>query len=106
MTKAELRQMLENKVEAKVGQGYEIPTYAMDVAATDRLKHDLKPHARPMDHDDQKERDWAEFLSQAEAGSYQPETRSLAHTPAVPDGKALPSTTSTGSVGLWKVRRH
>lgn len=56
MTKSDLRQMLEMKVEEKIGQGYEIPAYAMNVAATERLKHGLKAHFRPMDYDDQKER--------------------------------------------------
>lgn len=106
MTKSELRQMLEMKVEEKVGQGFEIPTYAMDVAATDRLKHGLKAHSRPMDYDDQKEREWMEFLRQVEIGIYKPESNPLAHAPAKPQEKDLLSMASSGSVGLWKVRRH
>lgn len=106
MTKAELRQLLQTKVEEMVEQGYEIPTYAMDLAATDRLKHGLKPHARPIDHDDQKEQEWAEFLSQAEAGTYQTNTRRLSHAPTKTHGKETASTAGTGSIGLWKVKRH
>lgn len=106
MDKAELRKMLDEQVAAKVGEGYTITTYAMDVASTDRVKRALGHHGHAPEHEDGAA-EWSSYLQDVEAGTYVPETtRQPANTKAE-KAPAQPSQEgSSGSVGLWKARRH
>lgn len=107
MNKAELSKMLEEKVREKVGAGYEIPTYAMDLASTDRLKRDMGNHGRSIHPPEHERSEWEEYLSQVEAGTYHPDQVRTAPKPAQ-ENSSPPAGESPacGSNGLWRVRRH
>jgi hypothetical protein len=107
MSKAELSMLLEQKVQDKIRDGYSITTYAMDAASRDRVKRSLKPLTHHVEHHDDTAEEWQEYLSQVEAGTYQPEvTRvELDSPPNVSPGKEV-TTTASSSTGQWKARRH
>lgn len=106
MDKAELRRILNEKVEEKVAEGYTITTYAMDVASTDRVKRELSPHGHAIPHEDESP-EWESYLKQVEAGTYVPEQ--VTAQPVAQPEKPMTQPGHegvSGSVGLWKARRH
>jgi hypothetical protein len=73
MTKQELSIFLDQKVQEKVGQGYSITTYAMDVATQNTLRRNLKPNLPAAKPENQSEQQWQTFLQQVKDGTYVPE---------------------------------
>jgi hypothetical protein len=108
MDKAELRRMLDQKVAEKVDSGYKIPTYAMDLAATDRVKRELCPKVSASPPVEPEHDEWNEFLSSVESGAYKPERVRVAPLiePVEIVQRSGPQAEASSSVGLWKVRRH
>ncbi|AXH60200.1 hypothetical protein [Pseudomonas amygdali] len=106
MDKAELRKMLDEQVAAKVGEGYTITTYAMDVASTDRVKRAMGYQGKAPEHEDGSA-EWSSYLHEVEAGTYVPER--IKKPVSIQTGQSAPQPGqegASGTVGLWKVRRH
>ncbi|HEE9764355.1 hypothetical protein [Pseudomonas putida] len=107
MDKAELSRLLELQVQEKLKEGYSITTYALDAASRDSLKRGMKSKGHALPHENRTEEDWQVYIHQLDLGTYKPDTRK-------PVIEASPTSTldrpagekGSGSVGLWKVRRH
>lgn len=107
MNKSELSKLLAEKVQEKVNEGFSIPTYAMDAASRDRVKRALHPQSHPIPHENNSAEEWEEYIKQVETGTYTPSHRPHEILDALPtSADSKPSVHSSGSVGLWKARRH
>jgi hypothetical protein len=107
MNKAEMSRILEEKVQEKLKEGYSIPTYALDAASRDRVKRGLHPQGHPIPHDDQSAAEWQEYIRQVEEGTYEPNRHgNHRETQILSPSVSTTATTASGSVGLWKARRH
>ena len=73
MNKQQLSQMLDQKVQEKLQEGYAITTYAMDLAQQQLLKRSLNPKPPGARPDNQSEQQWQLYLQQIKDGTYVPE---------------------------------
>lgn len=107
MDKSELRKMLDEKVAAKVEEGYEIPTYAMDVATTDRVKRQLGHQGHAVEHEPVSS-EWDMYLTKVESGTYVPRKLKapVEISPVLPVTTQSPERNGSSTSGTWKARRH
>ncbi|KAF0253454.1 hypothetical protein [Pseudomonas putida] len=99
MDKAELSRLLEQQVQEKLKEGYSITTYALDAASRDGLKRSLKAKGHAVPNENHEAEDWQDYIEQL--GSSGPKAVERRYVDSAP-----PSPSSSGSVGLWKARRH
>lgn len=105
MDKAELSRLLEQQVQEKLKEGYSITTYALDAASRDGLKRSLKAKGHVVPNENHEAEDWQDYIEQLGSSAPKAVERSYVSDSAQSVSSAQ-SPSSSGSVGLWKVRRH
>lgn len=105
MDKAELSRLLEQQVQEKLKEGYSITTYALDAASRDGLKRSLKAKGHAVPNENHEAEDWQDYIEQLGSGASKGVERSYVSDSAQ-SVSATQSPSSSGSVGLWKPRRH
>lgn len=106
MDKAELSRLLEQQVQEKLKEGYSITTYALDAASRDGLKRSLKAKGHAVPNENHEAEDWQDYIEQLGSGALKKAVeRSYVSDSAQSVTSAQPPS-SSGSVGLWKARRH
>ena len=99
--------MLEEKVQEKIKEGFNIPTYALDAASRDRVKRALHPQSHPVPQENHSNEEWEDYIKQVEAGTYAPthQARKIQGAPQTTQN-SKPIDHHCCSTGLWKARRH
>ncbi|EKT4481235.1 hypothetical protein CMV24_19140 [Pseudomonas plecoglossicida] len=105
MDKSEMSRLLELQVQEKLRDGYSITTYAMDAAGRDRVRCGIKTKGHSLPNENHAAEDWQEYIGKLETGAY----KSVVRTKVIETGDSPnidQSAGGSGTVGLWKARRH